>query len=76
MNSEIEFRGQHLSGPCINTSKEKPNKNDLSFFFFKIFQILEIIEQSRNASTKRLSSSQGISVQMLVTSPQETESFS
>lgn len=32
MNSEIEFRGQHLSRPCINTSKEKPNKND-SFFF-------------------------------------------
>lgn len=73
MNSEIEFRGQHLSRPCINTYKERTNKNDS---FFLIFQILEIIEQSRNANTKRLSSSQGISVQMLVTSPEETEPFS
>lgn len=35
MKSEIEFRGQHLSRPCINTSEERPNKNGSFFFFFK-----------------------------------------
>lgn len=73
MKSEIEFRGQHLSRPCINTSEERPNKNGS---FKKKFQILEIIEQSRNARTKRLGSSQGVSIQMLFASPEETESFS